>query len=153
MCRADRGRRVFDDNGDLPAGTHGISLAGLEERFAWNNGRRTLVSGLRRALSNLAAAGVRRVWIDGSFVTSKDEPNDVDGCWEYHEGIDETKLDEVFLDLAPPREAMKQKYGVDFLISGTPLLNGGGQSVEEFFQLDRDGNRKGILLIELGEET
>lgn len=153
MSRADRGRWVFDDSGNLPAGTYGISLAELGERFAWNGGRRTLVTGLRRALSNLADAGVRRVWVDGSFVTAKEEPNDVDGCWEYGPWVDEGKLDEVFLDLAPPREAMKQKYGVDFLISGAPLLSGGRQTVEEFFQFDRDGNRKGILLIELGEEA
>jgi len=38
------------------------------------------------ALENLSSAGVRRIWINGSFITDKDEPEDVDGCWEYDAG-------------------------------------------------------------------
>ena len=87
------------------------------------------------------------------FTTAKDAPNDVDGCWEYHAAVDVDELDPVFLDTSPPREAMKTKYGVDLLISGAPLVDAGGQTVEEFFQEDRDGNRKGILLLHIGERT
>ena len=77
----------------------------------------------------------------------------MDGCWEYHAAIDVDALDPVFLDISPPREAMKAQYGVDLLISGVPLMDAGGQRVEEFFQVDREGNRKGILLLHIGEPT
>ena len=40
-----------------------------------------LFSGLMKALINLAEAGVKKVYIDGSFVTDKDYPKDIDGCW------------------------------------------------------------------------
>jgi len=82
-------------------------------------------------------------------VTAKDDPKDVDGCWEYDpNGTDPDLLDPVFLDLDPPRQAMKSKYGVDFLIQGVALAET-GQTVEEFFQVDREGNRKGIIVVEL----
>ncbi|MBM4040575.1 MAG: hypothetical protein FJ290_18880 [Planctomycetes bacterium] len=72
----------FDENGNLPPGVYCVSLAEIEERFTWNQTRRDLFSGLKRALASLAHAGVKRVWIGGSFVTATELPEDVDGCWE-----------------------------------------------------------------------
>jgi len=124
------------------------------QRFGWSSLRRRLCRGLADATENLARAGIRRVWIDGSFTTSRDRPNDVDGCWEYNAEVDLAQLDSVFLDTAPPRRAMKDKYGVDFLIAGTRLgdPSAGGATVQDFFQVDRDGNAKGILLVRLGAD-
>lgn len=126
-----------------------MSLEDIEIRFTWNQRRRRLFVGLRQALANLAQAGVKKVWINGSFVTAEDDPNDIDGCWEYESSVDVDRLDVAFLDLNPPRATMKRKYGVDFLISGATLADAGNRSVEEFFQIDREGNPKGILLLEL----
>jgi hypothetical protein len=145
----------FDANGNLPPGVYPVTLRQIEERFARNPSRKQLFEGLVRAVRNLAAAGVRRVWINGSFITSKPNPNDVDGCWEYPfaSPFHVEKLDSVFVDISAPREAMRKKYGVDFLIAGIPLADPSaeGTTVEVFFQTDRDGKAKGILLVELGE--
>ncbi len=149
--RRARGRiPPFDRNGNLPPGRHRATLGQIRRRFAFNPHRRGLFAGLKRALANLQEAGVRRVFIAGSFVTAKDDPNDVDGCYEWSTSIDVRKLDVVFLDPGPRRAAMKAKYGVDFLISGRPLADAHGRAVEEFFQVDREGNRKGIVLVKLG---
>ena len=85
-------------------------------------------------------------------MTEKEHPADVDGCWEAHASIDVALLDPVFLDTDPPRRAMKAKYGVDFLPSGTPVMDPAarGRTFEEFFQEDRDGNPKGILVVDIG---
>lgn len=142
---------AFDHNGNLPPGVYRTTMAEITNRFAWNEKRRKLCKGLGRAVANLGAAGVRRVWIAGGFVSSKDEPNDVDGCWDYVPGdLDVSRLDPVFLDRDPPREAMKRVYGVDFLISWRSLADpeAHGATVLEFFQKDQDGNAKGILLLE-----
>ena len=144
----DQGLPDFDANGNFPPGIYRVSLREVEQRLAWNERRRGLFSGLEQALNNLFGAGVERVWIDGSFVTAKEEPGDIDGCWEYTLSVDVDRLDTVFLELDPPREAMKEKYGTDFLISGTTIIDAGGQPIEEFFQIDRNGNRKGILVID-----
>ena len=44
--------------------------------------RLQLLAGLKAALDNLKAAGCRRAYIDGSFVTAKEHPGDFDACWE-----------------------------------------------------------------------
>ena len=62
--------------GELPPGIHTATLEEVEAVFAKTPRRRTLFDGLRRAMQNLKATGVRRVFIDGSFVTTKANPND-----------------------------------------------------------------------------
>jgi hypothetical protein len=136
----------FDSNGNLPPGVYDVSLEEIEHCFAWNDRRKKLFEGLRAAIINLTQANVKRVWIDGSFVTNKDDPNDIDGYWESDKDVDADKIDPVFLDMYPPRKAMKEKYGVDFLISGVLIADSPGNTIEDFFQIDRDGNKKGILL-------
>ena len=143
---------AFDDSGNLPPGVHPAKLSDVGTRLTWTTRRRQLFDGLTRAIANLASAGVRKVWIDGSFATAKDEPADIDGCWEYCAGVDLEKLDAAFLDLSPPREAMKREYGVDFLIAHARPQNARNRSVIEFFQLDRDGKPKGIVLLEIGDQ-
>ena len=91
---------------------------------------------------------MKRVWIGGSFVSDRDETNDVDGCWDDLPGpVDVSKLDAVFLDTRPPRSSMKSKYGVDFLIArwrlGDREVQGG--TVLDFFQLDREGNAAALF--------
>ena len=48
----------------------------------WTERGRRLLDGLADAVALLTAAGCRRVWLNGSFVTAKDEPGDFDACWE-----------------------------------------------------------------------
>jgi hypothetical protein len=57
-------------------------------------------------------------------------------------------LDPVFLDFSSRRQAMKERYGVDFFMANAMEL-GSGMPFVEFFQINRDGDRKGILVIEL----
>lgn len=140
---------AFDDNGNLPPGIYTTTLGEIMTRFAWNENRRKLCSGLERAVENLAESGVRKAWIAGGFVSSKDDPKDVDGCWDYvASAVNVSKLDPVFLNTAPPRQAMRRRYGVDFLISWRRLADpeAQGSTVLEFFQTDQDGNAKGKVL-------
>lgn len=143
----------FDENGNLPPGLFLVSLDDVKARFTWNRRRRILFGGLTEAIANLAAAGVRRVWIDGSFTTAKEEPADIDGCWDYSVEVDVDALDPVFLDVNPPREAMKLRYGVDLLVAGMRMEDAEFQRVEDFFQSDRDGNPRGILVVEIGGKS
>ena len=103
-------------NGELPPGEHFASLDDIEAKFGCTNDRRKLLMrGLREAALNFYEAGVRTLWIDGSFVTDKEEPNDIDGCWEYTSSVNLEILDQVFLQHS--RNAMKTKYGLDFFIA------------------------------------
>lgn len=40
--------------------------------------RRALLDGVHEALTLLAEAGCTKVWLNGNFVTAKDEPGDFD---------------------------------------------------------------------------
>jgi len=64
---------------------------------------------LKRALDSLRAAGCQRAYIDGSFVTDKDDPEDFDACWEVA-GVDPARLDPELLDFSKRRAAQKAKY-------------------------------------------
>lgn len=137
----------FDGNGNLPPGQYVVELGDIEKKLTWSQRRKDLFEGLRKVVINLAMAGVKRIYVDGSFTTTKEDPGDIDGCWEPNGQMDCTKLDPVFLDLNPPRMRMKQKYGVDFLIAGAQA-HPGGPLVQDFFQMSRDADRKGILVLE-----
>ena len=106
-------------------------------------------SGLQ-ALDALGAAGCRRAYIDGSFVTAKERPADFDGCWEV-DGVDLTQLDPVLMTFAQRRAAQKHKYGGE-LFPADWAADAHGTSFLLFFQRDRATRRpKGIIAIDLGE--
>ena len=100
----------------------------------------------RRTVGLLASVGCRRVWINGSFVTAKDEPGDVDVCWDT-EGVDLERVDPIFLDLSRGRAAQKKRFGCEFLPNVIEARS--GLVFAEFFQRERDGSRKGIFLLGL----
>lgn len=139
----------FNLRGSLPPGVYDTTLAEIEERLAFNADRQRLVEGLKRAVENLRTAGVRRVWVDGSFVTHKPKPGDIDGCWD-PKGVDPALIDPVLLDFEHSRAAMKAKYGVDFFPN--VLEGASGKAFYRFFQYDRAQDRRGILLLDLGGE-
>jgi len=70
---------AFDDFGNLPPGIHRCTVAELVARFG--NGseeRETEISELLHFIEAAKIAGVRRLLVNGSFVTGKLSPNDVD---------------------------------------------------------------------------
>ena len=140
----------FDKNGELPPGEYFATIEQIDERFGKSNPRRiALMAGLKNAIENFLSAGVKKIWIDGSFVTSKFEPNDIDGCWEYDKKVDLNILDSVFLQRS--RLPMKAKYGLEFFPAS--IIEGAtGLPFPSFFQLNRDGQPKGILVVTLEGE-
>ncbi len=97
-------------------------------------------------------AGCRTAYLNGSFVTSKESPNDYDACWE-EAGVDPTVLDPVLLTFDPGRAMQKAKY-MGELFPASVVADADGLSFFEFFQSDKDtGNPKGIIAIDLGDLT
>ena len=109
-----------------------------------------LLAGLKAALDAVRAAGCRRVYIDGSFVSSKETPADFDACWEAA-GVDPDRLDPVLLDFANQRAAQKTKYGGELFLAEATAEPSGTRFLE-FFQRERySGNLKGIVALDLGD--
>ena len=105
------------------------------ERFVVNPHRQRLATGLAAALRKLGAAGCRRVIIGGSFVTTKEKPNDFDGWYEDF-GLDSTTLDPLFVE-----NVNDQQIAFGGRLFDLP-------SYEGFFQTDREGRPKGVIALD-----
>lgn len=136
------------DTGRLPEGEHTATWEEVVERFGWNPRRRQLLDGLAAAIEALADAGCRRVWLNGSFVTSKEEPGDFDACWDT-DGVDLDVLDAVLLDLSAGRAAQKSRYGGELFPNVIEAES--GLVFAEFFRNERDAGRKGIVVLMIGD--
>ena len=136
----------------MPVGIHeAADWQELVDAFGWNDYRLLLLSGLRAALLNLQAAGCRRVWVDGSFVTDKEAPGDIDVLWAVT-AVDDALLDPVFMDLAPPRAAQKAKYGAEFF-PVEPASEDFRGWINFFEKHKETGLTKGLVALSLGGLT
>jgi len=69
----------FDEAGNLPPGIHSCSEGELIARFgSGSEEREAEISELVQFIAAARKAGVRRLLVNGSFVTGKPAPNDVD---------------------------------------------------------------------------
>jgi len=138
----------FDpETGRLPEGEHAASWDELVERFGWTSRRRQLLDGLAEAIELLAASGCTRIWLNGSFVTAKDEPADFDACWD-PDGVDLDALDPIFFDFASGRAAQKSRFGGELFPN--VVESDSGLVFADFFKNERDGGHKGIVVRTLG---
>lgn len=131
----------------LPPGIHDATMEEIEQRFATNPLRKELFEGFKRGVDVLREAGCHEVFLDGSYVTDKENPGDFDACWA-PTGIDYRKLDPVLLDFSFRRQKQKEKYHGEFFPSSA--LADGTRNFVEYFQIDRyTGNQKGLIRIRL----
>jgi len=129
----------------LPPGVHDATLNQIESRFAISMHRKHLFSGFKKGVIVLFKAGCKGVFLDGSFITEKNQPNDYDVCW-HTIGVDTNLLDPVFLDFSNKREKQKQVYFGEYFPSH--IIADNINSFYTFFQKDRDsGNPKGIIRV------
>ena len=84
----------WSPNGDLPPGVHVATWEEIEERLAFNIRRRRLLAGFREACGLLRRAGCKLVYLDSSFVSTKEHPGDFDACWGI-QNVDDDVLDPV----------------------------------------------------------
>lgn len=94
----------------------------------------------------LRQAGCKWIHLCGSFVTEKDYPEDYDACWT-PEGVDISKLDRSFL--ARDSSGQKKKYLGEFYPSVDQVID--GPFYLEYFQHGKNGNDRGIIIIDLQE--
>jgi hypothetical protein len=135
----------FNDAGNLPPGVHWATWVELSERFGVSERRRFLLEGLRSALMALQKAGCETVYLNGSFVTSKDNPADFDGCWDI-DSVSLELLDPVLMNFSSKQAEQKKKYGGELF----PNLPDDTPAFLDLFQTDKSsGEAKGIVAIDL----
>jgi len=82
----------FNEHGELPPGVHEATFAEFEDRLGFSNRRRELLGRLCGVVLALEQAGVLRVYVGGSFVTTKEAPGDIDACWDLDPLVDVSAL-------------------------------------------------------------
>ena len=127
----------FRRDGQLPAGIHLAEWTEFQQRFGQMPRREHL----------LKPAGCQAVYIDGSFVTTKPEPGDFDACWDIT-GIEADLVAPIFFDFANGRAAQKEQFGGEFFPAQLPEGDT-GRNWLDFFQQDREGHPKGIVVLGL----
>lgn len=138
--------------GVLPPGVHFATLPEIEDRFARNPHRAMLFQGIVRVADALRKAGCRTMYLDGSYVTDKEEPEDFDGCWD-PKGMTLTSLDPVLLDFSSGRSSQKREYGGEMFVSIFRPVEDGDANFLDYFQLDKHTQApKGIIAIHLGDD-
>lgn len=140
----------FDANGNLPTGIHTCTWKEAANKLAFNPYRQQLLAKLQQACKSFKQAGCKRIYIGGSFATSKPIPGDFDVCWD-DQNVDFELLeqvDPVLLDINNNCVAQKAKYGGEMFPANAPTQIDGRPHLE-FFQQDRNGNPKGLVEIYL----
>lgn len=133
----------------LPPEVHFCDWQEFVERFSTNYLRQWLMDGLQLAMTQLKAAGCRTIYINGSFVTIKPNPQDFDACYDNETvDIDYLRINAPRLLNHYDRAGQKAKYRGEIFPSEQAIGNYGINSFE-LFQRDRQQNVKGIIAIDL----
>lgn len=138
----------FNEHGLLPPGVHRADWDEVRQRFGWTSWRGLLLRGLGFALSDLRNAGCRTVYIDGSFVSSKDNPRDFDACWE-EAGVNNARLPRALRDLSDGRRAQKARYTGELFPAHAIADIRRGTTYYDYFQREAGGRAKGMVAVAL----
>jgi hypothetical protein len=107
------------------------------------------MSGLREAIELLSRAGCRAVYVGGSFVTSKDSPNDFDACWD-NEGVSLIFIHRLEPALLGSLKEQLARFGGE-LGRAQAITPQTGKEFLSFLQSDKNGNPRGVVAIDLGK--
>ncbi|CAN5329950.1 hypothetical protein BH09PLA1_BH09PLA1_24280 [soil metagenome] len=125
----------LNEHGYLPPGVHRATLEEVIARFGHGNEQREAEGTSLRWLEPLARnVGATRMLINGSFVTSRSEPNDVDCVVLVGPDYDESTL-----------TAQKLLAGVPFLEISVVVESEYRRFAEVIFATDRGIIEKGVV--------
>lgn len=125
----------FNDDGYLPPGVHSATLNEIAQRFGEETElRRAQMDSIRWLVALARRVGVKRLIINGSFVTDFLEPNDVDCV------------------MLPAADAPHDPMAASELAAGLPFIelqlvgdHDFAILTHEFFANDRDRVAKGVV--------
>lgn len=139
----------FDENGDLPIAVHRATLRETIARFGTVNPRRMIVALRLEHIYRLAVATgqLARFIVFGSFVTSKEDPNDVDVFMLMEDGFDMRTLAGDARILFGDHLVAQNNFGASvFWLRRLAALSGERSTIEDW-QFKRDRSQRGILEI------
>jgi hypothetical protein len=138
----------FQREGDLSPGVHQATLREVLERFGHGTIQRRAVSERLTRIYQLASSTghLARFVVFGSFVTAEEEPGDVDIVLLMEDTFD---LSTVGVEAALVFQHMEADahFGASVFWARRSGALGGEQAMIEYWQIRRDGGRRGIIEI------
>ncbi len=136
----------FTDIGDLPVGVYPASLPEVLKRFASGSAQRMAVGLRLERIYAVAQATrhLRRFVVFGSFITAKEEPNDVDIFLLMEDTFDPALLSREARSLFDHTAAQAQFGASVFWLRRLGCLEG-EQAAVEYWQVKRGGGSRGII--------
>ncbi len=133
----------FNSEGTLKE-DHVCDWEQLQEIWGYNSRRKQLLLKIKPHLYTLKNAGVTNIKIGGSFASNKAVPEDIDAVFNLKE-VDEEWCDDVvpLLD-----DDFKEKCGTEFF-GGDTLTKLNNEPHEKFFRRGRDGEKRGLIIVNL----
>jgi hypothetical protein len=139
---------AFNQEGNLPPGVHRVTLAEVLQRFGSGSLQRRAVADRLNRLSQLAVSTgqLARFVVFGSFVTTKDEPNDVDIVLLMEDTFDLSSVTGEATLVFQHTEA-DAHFGASVFWTRRSGAIGGEQAMIEYWQVRREGGQRGIVEI------
>lgn len=140
----------FTIEGYLPPGIHLTTIEEIETMFATNMKRKQIFQKLLILIADLKSIGCNVAYVDGSFVTTKERPKDVDVCWELIDDLSYISYAKhnmpILWQFGTPQQ---NKYMAD-IFPANLIEAGSKKKFLDFFQVIKfTKTPKGILKIEL----
>jgi hypothetical protein len=140
--------KKLDKNGNL-CETHVLSFQELCNDFGGNSRRNELLNNARIFLKIFKSFGCRSMYVVGSFVTAKDDPEDIDlrvdiTFMDYH------KLKEQYPDFFSIQgiESIKKKYNCHVVA----FFDSYSIEILDWFRRDKNGCSKGLINVVLNDD-
>jgi hypothetical protein len=144
---------VFNEEGELPPGVHRAKLREVLDRFGHGSGQRIAVAERLKRIHELVTSTSKlgRFVVFGSFVSAKEEPNDVDIVLLMGDTFD---LAAVAGEAALPFQHMEAgaHFGASIFWTRRSGAVGGEWAMIEYWQIRRQDGTRGIVEI-VKEET
>jgi hypothetical protein len=131
-------------DGRLPPGLHRASADEIIKRFcSATPQRRALAAPLRELIGIALDANAKGLYLNGSFVTDKSGPRDIDAVIVLPRGFD------VRGPFGHRLRALHREFGFDIEQVAEDDVEGRDYLLHDFFGTDRDGNARGLLEVML----
>ena len=140
----------FTSEGDLPVGVHVTDWQEFRDRFGTATPRRVWLFGRLQTLVALAAktGNLRRVFVWGSFVTTKPSPKDLDILLIVDEAFEVERIDSLAQAVFDSTRA-KLLFEADVFWARASIGEEILQTWLETYQISRSFRKRGIVELEL----
>ena len=137
----------FDKNGNLHE-TQILTYGEFAKEFGFTESRKEKLESALLFFKILKSLGCTNLYIAGSFVSSKEFPNDIDLCVDAT-GIDYLKLTKEYPEFLDPQgiERIKKEHKVHFAL----FFDAGCLEYLEWYKKDRDNHPRGLVKIYLND--